>query len=135
MTPAALGPIERREFGGRKLLTSVQMPKVELAADADGPGVWGVAMWLDVDPETDFFSVYVTGLTNANRWQEPAQGFRAGDPAGTGRSFARKALQLNFWRPGDQYGENEREIRFGVPPGKAALYDSGEGVAHRWIFR
>ena len=87
------------------------------------------------DPESDFISVYVTGLTNAYRWKDAPESFAAGDPPGKGRVFTRKTLQLNFWRPGDEYDENEQEIRFGVPQGQARFYDSGEGVAYRWTFR
>ena len=60
---------------------------------------------------------------------------RPGDPPGTGRTFTRKILQLNFWRPGDDYLQNEKEIRFGVARGKADLYDVPEGVAYRWVYR
>ena len=58
-----------------------------------------------------------------------------GDPPGAGRKFTYKTLQLNFWRPGDEIQQNEREIRFGVAPDRAALYESGEGVAYRWVYR
>ncbi len=37
----------------------------------------------------------------------------------------RKTLKLNFWRPGDQYFENEEEIRYGIP-GR---------VDYEWIYR
>lgn len=135
IAPAALEPIRRREMPRGRLLTSVQVAENVLPADPDGRGVWGVAMWEDIDPETDFFSVYVRGLTNAYRWADGPAGTATGEAPGKGRSFARKALQLNFWRPGDEYGEDEREVRYGVPAGKASVYDSGEGVAYRWIFR
>jgi hypothetical protein len=49
--------------------------------------------------------------------------------------FERKTLQLNFWRPGDEYLQDEREIRFGVARGKGDLYDVSEGVAYRWVYR
>ena len=88
-----------------------------------------------MDPRIDFFSVFVGGLTNAYRWVDPPGAYVAGDPPGKGRQFLRKTLQLNFWRPGDQYQQNEREIRWGVPPGKAFLYDVPEGVAYTWVYR
>ena len=97
--------------------------------------VWGVATWTDVDPRIDFFSVYVGGLTNAYRWEDPAGAYKAGDPPGTGRQFTRKTLQLNFWRPGDEHLQDEKEIRFGVARGKGELYDVSEGVAYRWVYR
>ena len=31
------------------------------------------------------------------------------------RRFAQKTLQLNFWRPGDEFFETDREIRLGQP--------------------
>ena len=97
--------------------------------------VWGVATWTDVDPRIDFFSVFVGGLSNAYRWEDPAGAYQAGDPPGTGRTFTRKTLQLNFWRPGDEHLQDEREIRFGVARGKGDLYDVSEGVAYRWVYR
>jgi hypothetical protein len=54
-----------------------------------------------------------------------------------------ETLQLNFWRPGDAYTENENEIRFGVrlvdsPVEQAEIleyYGQTEPLDHRWIFR
>jgi hypothetical protein len=98
-------------------------------------GAWGVAMWEDVDPELDFFSVYVSGVTNAYKWTDPPGAYKAGDGLGKGRKFARKQLQLNFWRPGDAVNPTEREIRYGVAPGEGAIYEAGEGVAYQWVYR
>jgi hypothetical protein len=137
LVPAAMAAIERREMGGRRLLNSVDMAQQTLPIE-DGRtqrGLWGVAMWEDVDPELDFFSIYVGGLTNAYKWDDPEGAFKAGDPPGTGREFARKKLQLNFWRPGDERDPDEGEFRFGVAPGEGSLYDAGEGVAHQWVYR
>ncbi len=135
--PAAVQAIQRREMPRGTLLNSVQMSEPMLAAETGRAigGLWGVAIWEDVDPKIDFFSVYVSGLTNAYDWQDSPEGLQAGDPPGKGRKFTRKQLQLNFWRPGDAYAEDEREIRFGAAPGRADLYSSGEGVASRWIYR
>lgn len=137
VVPAAIPAIERREMRGAKLHSSVEIAQQELSIEAGRAqqGVWGVATWVDVDPEIDFFSVYVGGLSNGYRWDDPPGAFELGSPAGAGRTFTRKTLQLNYWRPGDEYQENEREIRFGVPQGKADLYGVGEGVAYRWIYR
>lgn len=135
--PSALLAIQKREMPSGKLLDSVQMSEhmLEVQAGRAVGGQWGVAVWEDVDPNIDFFSVFVGGLTNAYQWQDSPEGVKVGDPVGTGRKFTRKLLQLNFWRPGDAYVEEEREIRFGQAPGKADLYSSGEGVASRWVFR
>ena len=135
--PSALQAIQKREMPSGKLLNSIEMSEHLLAAESGRKigGQWGVAIWEDVDPNIDFFSVFVGGLTNAYNWQDSPEEVQAGDPVGKGRKFTRKQLQLNFWRPGDAYAEEEREIRFGSAPGKADLYSSGEGVASRWVYR
>jgi hypothetical protein len=121
--PLALGPITTRERPGQKLYTTVSMPKQKIAV---GETRWGVAMWENIDPRVDFFSIYVKGLTNAYRWQDQPDGYRPGqDPIARGRKFFRKTLKLNFWRPGDEYYEDEKEIRYGVP---------GQ-VDYEWIYR
>lgn len=135
--PAAYEPIRRRELPSGELLNSVQMAERMLSLEKGRAvgGLWGVAIWEDVDPTIDFFSVDVGGLTNAYRWQDPPGAYQLGDPPGKGRKFQRKKLQLNFWRPGDAYAEDEREIRFGVAPGKADLYGVAEGVAYQWVYQ
>ncbi len=135
--PAAVEAIRRRELPDRPLLNSVEMAEQEIPVSTDrmDKGVWGVATWTDLDPRIDFFSIYVGGLTNAYRWEDTPGAFKPGDRPGKGRRFARKMLQLNFWSPGDELLEHEREIRFGVAPGKADLYGVSEGVAYRWVYR
>jgi hypothetical protein len=137
LVPAAMDAIQRRELPGGKLLNSVEISEVPLAVESGRAqrGAWGVAMWEDVDPEIDFFSVFVGGLTNAYRWTDPEGAYQTGAPPGTGRKFARKMLQLNFWRPGDEIDPNEREVRFGAAPGEGPRYGGGEGVAYQWVYR
>jgi hypothetical protein len=135
--PAAKAQIQQRELPGRELLNSVEMAEREIPV-SDGRidnSVWGLATWEDIDPRIDFFSVYVSGLTNAYRWVDPPGVYQSGDPPGKGRQFERLTLQLNFWRPGDQFSEHETEVRFGAPRGKASLYGVPEGVAYRWVYR
>jgi hypothetical protein len=135
--PAAVAAISRREMRGGKLLNSIEMAgqPIPVSGNRAGRDVWGVATWTDVDPRIDFFSVYIGGLTNAYRWEDAEGGYRPGDPPGRGRQFARKMLQLNFWRPGDELFQSEHEFRYGVPLGKADLYDVAEGVAYNWVYR
>ena len=137
VVPAAVRAISRRERIGRPLLNSVQMAEQPIPASKGriDRGVWGVATWIDIDPRIDFLAVYVGGLTNAYRWHDTPGAYQAGDPPGRGRRFARKTLQLNFWRPGDELMESEREIRYGVPPGNSDLYGVADGVAHQWVYR
>ena len=135
--PAADAAISQRETPGRKLLNSVEISQQPIPV-SDGRidrSVWGVATWIDVDPRIDFFSVLVGGLTNAYQWTDRPAVYRAGDPPGRGRQFVYKTLQLNFWRAGDDLSPNEREFRYGVPLDKAGLYNVGDGVAYRWLYR
>ncbi len=119
--PVAVGPIQLREDRTRRFYTSVAMCR-EIAV---GETLWGVATWEDVDPRIDRFSVYAKGLTNAYRWRDSQGTYKKGDPVGTGRRLLRKTLKLNFWRPGDEYFEDEKEIRYGIP---------GE-VDYEWVYR
>jgi hypothetical protein len=122
--PIAIGPIRMREDPKRKFYNSVDM-SAEGEEIQPGQTKWGVATWESVDPKIDRFSVYVNGLTNAYRWQDPKGAYKVGDPLGKGRQWIRKTLKLNFWRPGDEYYEHEKEFRFGIP---------GE-VDYEWVYR
>ncbi len=146
--PEAVEKIRMREDPRRPLRNSVTIgdASIPVSTEYEDRSVWGVATWVGVDPRTDFFSVYVQGLTNAYRWQDPEAAFRAGDPPGTGRRLSQKTLQLNFWRPGDAIDPEESEIRFGmpnqtqVPPGKTVdpllqLYRVQERVDYQWVYR
>jgi hypothetical protein len=135
--PAAVAAISERETPGRKLLNSVEISKAPIPVSSDriDKSVWGVATWTDIDPRIDFLSIFVGGLTNAYQWDDLPGEFKSGDPPGKGRHFARKTLQLNFWRPGDELQLSEREYRYGVPIGKADLYGVADGVAYQWVYR
>ena len=90
------------------LLDGIQMSKVEIPKvkpDSD-VGVWGVAIWEDVNPNIDFVSVFVNGLTNAYRIKRNEDG---------SVGFKKKTLQLNFWRPGDNIEEEKDRVTFGIP--------------------
>jgi hypothetical protein len=116
--PAAVAKIIVREDPNRRLLNSAEIAR-EIQV---GETLWGVVTWTDIDSETDFFSIYVGGLTNAYEWEDPPGASQKGDPPGTGRKFTRKYLKINFWRPGDEFImpyqtalRLEKEIRFGQP--------------------
>jgi hypothetical protein len=101
--PVAIQAIEEREDKNRKLQDSVAISGEIPASDEQRDNsVWGVVTWEDIDPETDFFSIYVQGLTNAYKWVDTPEG----------RKYAYKTLRLDFWRPGDDLEETEDEIRF-----------------------
>lgn len=104
--PVVLAQIQRREDKNQKLLDTHQMSKAKIPFaknDAD-PGVWGVAIWEDVNPRIDYVSVYVKGLTNAFRLGQDVKG-----------DSKLKTLQLNFYRPGDTVGQAEDWVDFGIP--------------------
>jgi hypothetical protein len=137
IVPVAISAIQRREDPNRELFTTVEMAGREVPVST-GPverSLWGVAMWEDVDPNIDFFSIYVSGLSNAAKWWDPPDAVTEGQPPLSGTRSFRKTLQINFWRPGDDVDPHEEELRFGVPLDMADVYGSEEGVAYQWVYR
>lgn len=145
--PSALEPIRRREFPGTNQplynsLTISEVP-IELSDETHDRSVWGVVTFEDVDPAIDYFSLFVHGLTNAYKYEDPAGAFKAGDPPGTGRKLLHKTLQLNFWRPGDRINQNEDEVRFGVRLDSneaeqqriLKLYGLTERLDYLWVYQ
>lgn len=105
--PAAAGEIQRLEDPKVPLLDAVEFSTATLRPipEKDNTGVWGVAIWNNVNPKLDYVSVFVSGFTNAFRIT------RDGEKIET----AQKTLQLNFWRPGDAIKESQDDIDFGIP--------------------
>lgn len=105
--PSAKAKIAAREQITAPLYNSVEISnqRIPLSGDDAAPGTWGVLTWIDVNPNIDYLSLYVSGLTNA--FQRDGEGKDA--------PFRRKMLQLNFFRPGDSMAQTEDFIRFGVP--------------------
>jgi hypothetical protein len=111
LVPSAMDEIRAREDAKRQFLDSVEMSAAEIAP---GEERWGVAIWEDVDPRIDFFSIYVRGLSNAVRWrQRPGSVIKADDPPGSDMEETLEALRLDFWRPGDQREAGDREMSVG----------------------
>ncbi len=106
--PSLVKLIQQREDSGRRLLSTVQMSQVALPVieDPASDGVWGVAIWKDIDPRIDYLSVYVSGLTNAYRIRKDSDG---------NIELDKKTLQLNFWRPGDTVSESQDNVDYGIP--------------------
>ncbi len=173
LLPAAVDAIRKREDPNRPLLNSVNIgaQPIKLSTATEDNSVWGVATWIDVDPRIDFFSIYITGLTNAYRWTDgvPGAGAKTVQPANAGgkggpiddaiakaaadRQYKHKTLQLNFWRPGDEFVLMEGEIHMGAPADRVHKHvdpdaeqpagdekdASGRNwekiIDYRWIFR
>lgn len=108
LVPTAMPVIRQREDPARRFLDSAAMAEQELAP---GEERWGVAVWEDVDPRIDYFSIYVRGLTNAIDWKV-RDDRRADDPASLSRDVL-KSLRLDFWRPGDAQDEVDEEMSLG----------------------
>lgn len=133
--PATTDRIRVREQITAPLYNSIEITRIPVPyRGPDGQeGVWGVATWEDVDPRLDFLSVEIYGLTNA---------FQI-DGEGPDAPYRRKALQLNFFRPGDTIDQTEDLIRFGVPAYSnqseqayiLQQYGLDERLDYRWIFR
>jgi hypothetical protein len=108
VVPSAMEPIQARERVPGRLHDSASMTTTDIAP---GEERWGVAVWEDVDPRIDFFSIYVRGLTNAMRWRQiPGSTIGPDDPPGIHMEHALESLRLDFWRPGD---EAAREMQVG----------------------
>ncbi|HEX4143000.1 MAG TPA: hypothetical protein VHY91_05580 [Pirellulales bacterium] len=125
--PVAIEEIRKKEDPNRQLLNSVEISAAKIPVSSDGLDrpVWGVATWEDVDSRIDYFSISIEGLTNAYLWTDRPEAFHPGDPPGKGRTLTEKTLVLNFWRPGDEFVEDQRFIRYGMP-GK---------VDYSWVYR
>lgn len=135
--PRAKAAIAARERIGRPLVDSVEIQSlpIKLWRDTDtvDHSIWGLATWTHVDSHTDFFSVQVEGLTNAQRLKQDGQSIK----------YLQKNLVLNFSRPGDTVDELDDRIRFGVPalsdPERQQYvldqYGLQERLDHLWIYR
>ncbi len=109
--PNAMGPIRRREDPARELFDSASMAASDIPPGGER---WGVAVWEDVDPRINFFTVSVRGLTNAIRWRPQAGAtFARNLPPAAEMEHAAEALQLDFWRPGDDRDEIDQEMHVG----------------------
>ncbi|MBC7967909.1 MAG: hypothetical protein H7Z17_18515 [Fuerstia sp.] len=102
-----------REFG-RRGLTLKMLNSVEAIAEVGEPvpgddkdalskAVYGVAVWRNVNPKTDFFSVIMSGFSNAYRISTDANGNRV---------VEEKVIVQRFARPGDEFDQDEQEFRF-----------------------
>ena len=111
--PLALPKIAKREGMAALPETTISFPLKEIASGKD---YWGVAMWVDVDPRINEFSIFVSGLTNAYQWSdmvtEDGTYVNTGE-IGEGRIIKRKVLKLDWWRVGDSISLNETQFHFG----------------------
>lgn len=145
LRPDAVAAIARKERVTRgKLHDSASIAKMEIPVSTPTADrrVWGVATWDDVDARADMISVFVYGLTNAYTWEPPAAGYKS-DPEE--QDVVRsKALQLNFWRGGDDVDLHDNEFVFGIPrypndrnrqADVLKTYQIDKAQRYRWVYR
>ena len=77
--------------------------------DAVPRAVTDVAIWDDVDPESNQYDIFVAGLSNGL-----VEADNPVDPSGP-KVIRRKTLQLPFRRLGDKYYQKSEEIKFDGP--------------------
>lgn len=118
--PLALVQIAAVEDPAIKFENCVTFPALDIPP---GKTVWGIATWVDVDPRIDNLTVYVSGLTNALRWDDPEEGVAADAGPMEGRKIFRKVLELNFFHPGDTKN-SDAPYYFGKPGGER----------YEWVF-
>jgi len=104
--------IFERELGRRgveaKLLNSVEaLQEIGEPVAADDPdtldrALYGVAIWRNVDDRADFFTVYMSGFSNAYRITQDDEGNNV---------FEEKVIVQKFARPGDEFLQEEMEFR------------------------
>lgn len=102
----------QREFGRRgldlKMLNSVEAiseigePVPGSDKDALSKSLYGVAVWRNVNPKADFFSVVMSGFSNAYRISTDASGKHV---------VEEKVIVQRFTRPGDEFEQDEQEFR------------------------
>ena len=103
-------PDVQAEVMRRERISSLKNP-IEIigpvaASSPDGEddnAIYGVAIWRGVDPKTDNFTLYLSGFSN---------GYRIGKGPDGEPVRLRKTITQDFWRPGDEFEQDEVEIRF-----------------------
>jgi hypothetical protein len=105
--PKAQRAIQARENPLQPLENSVSiMGNIEPSDEGVDNSLYGVAVWdLDAKDHTlNGFDVFIGGLSNSFK--------RIEDPVSGETEVRRKTLQLKFARPGDEFNQHEREIRY-----------------------
>ncbi|HTI52408.1 MAG TPA: twin-arginine translocation signal domain-containing protein [Planctomycetaceae bacterium] len=107
--PEAQAAINRRERHKYKNSVEIVGPLPEVTPEGAKvlKSLDGVATWTGIDPNTDFFSVYLTGFSN---------GYKTGKGPDGQEIVLRRTLMQKFWRPSDRFDQTEDEIRLKDEP-------------------
>jgi hypothetical protein len=134
--PGAKQLIETKERVGKRVYDSVEMQRlqIKLSTPQENNEVWGVAMWTGVDPRTNYFSVDIRGLTNAQRIETSQDGKK---------KYLQKTLVLHFFKPGDTINEAGDPIYYGIPAYSDAerqkyvfsQFGVDRHLDHVWVYR
>jgi hypothetical protein len=121
LIPVAVDLIRLREDPQRKLFNTYTI------AGEIPPGEerYGVVTWTDLPTTLRRISVTIEGLSMLYQWTDPEGAYQVGAAPGSARKLSQQVLQVYFWRPGDEFHEHEREIRYGLP---------GQ-VDHVWLYQ
>jgi hypothetical protein len=115
INPKVQRAIQQRQDPLQPLENSVSiagMIKPSVEEGIDEP-LFGVAIWEDVNPRLNSFDVLIEGLSNGFKELKDPQTNEAVLDEATGKpKTQRKTLVLKFARPGDEFNQNEREIRY-----------------------
>ncbi len=108
LVSSAMVPICRRE----KIRSDMLHDSVSISERPIQPGEerWGVAVWQDIDPRIDFFTVFVYGLTNSIRWRHDAEFETDLEHAPKYERRELECLRLDFYHPGDEDHDDFQEV-------------------------
>jgi hypothetical protein len=108
---AAINKIEARRPSDPLLKDTVSvirdLPEPAAEDDENADWIYGVATWRNVDPETDFFKVIISGVSN---------GYELRSGPGGEDLLWRKVLIQKFTRLGDRYDPSQIEFNFDGDP-------------------
>lgn len=107
--PEAVGAINRREKHQYKSSVDVVAALPQMTADNSRRlyTLDGVATWTGIDPDTNYFSIVMTGFSN---------GYKIAVDGENNETVTRRTLRQRFWRPSDRFEQSETEIRFQDEP-------------------
>ncbi len=92
---------ERRQFKNAVDIIGELPAKTPKNAKKEN-AIYGVCVWTGIDPNTDYFTLLFSGLSNGYKNVEGSDG----------KSITlRKVLVQQYWRPGDEFGQQEQEFR------------------------
>jgi hypothetical protein len=108
--PQAVPIIQAREDASVRLQGAVSVMGIIPTSNKEGvdDAVYGVAVWDNVDPKADRFSIFVRGLSDGYQLVEP--------PDGSKPVVRYKTLRIDFIRRGDHRDLDEKEIILNEPP-------------------